>query len=160
MEIQTLLNNFATHQSFADNEIAAIRTDDACREALVDHFRTNRNRPFALALLNKFIQLRKHPENENYIAMEDLMLASFILGMHQQIEDCLKVWEAKNVDFDSFCGVDIQLVPFAGVAETIAYLSTQTGQEADKALEYVLECKKSGDFDDLEEYYKEGPWFI
>lgn len=161
MDIQTLLDNFTTHQIFSVNEILAIRTDQAFRQALVDHFRTNTNRPFAIALLNTFIKLRKHPENENYISMEDLMLASYILGLHKQVEDCLKVWEAKNVDFDSFCGVDIQLVPFAGVNETIVYLGKQTGLEADKALEYILECKKCGDFDDLEEYYQEGyPWFI
>jgi hypothetical protein len=84
----------------------------------------------------------------------------FILGMHGMVEDSLKVWEAKSVDFDTYCGLDIQLVPFAGVAETVSFLQTQRGTEAKKALEYVLACLKAGDFDNLEAYYNETPLWI
>lgn len=39
-----------------------------------------------------------------------------------QIEDCALIWEAKTLDSDSYCAVDIQLVVFAGVDVTIDYL--------------------------------------
>jgi hypothetical protein len=158
MNLQTLLQSFKTSHTFSDDAIIAIRTDDTLRADLVQHFRTQRDRPFALALLNRLIELRKDLSNE--ISMYDLMLASFLIGRHGQVEDSLKIWEAKRVDFDTFCGVDIQLVPFAGVDKTIAFLQTQADDEAKKALEYVLGCAESGDFDDLEEYYNETPWWL
>jgi hypothetical protein len=154
MNTQDLIQRFKTHHTFSDDEILAIRTDETLRADLVQYFRTHHDRPFALALLNRLIELRKDTSNE--ISMYDLMLASFLLGTHGQVEDCLKVWEAKRVDFDTYCGVDIQLVPFAGVDQTIAFLQTQTdNEEAKKALKYVLECAKCGDFDDLEAYNNE-----
>jgi len=150
MNVETLLENFKTQQTLSVDEILSIRIDETLREELVNHFRTHRDRPFALALLNKFIELREDLKNE--ISINDLMLASFILGMHGEVEDSLKVWEAKRVDFDTYCGLDIQLVPFAGVNETIAFLETQNDTEAKAALEYVTACANGGDFDELDDY--------
>ena len=158
MDTETLIENFKTRHNFADNEISAIQTDKTLRGELVNHFKVNCDRTFALALLDTFIELRKDPKNE--VSIDDLMLASFILGMHKQVEDSLKIWEAKRVDFDTYCGVDIQLVPFAGVDKTVSFLQTQNDDEAKEALKYVLACSKAGDFDDLEEYYNETPWWI
>jgi hypothetical protein len=158
MNIETLIENFKTRHYLSDDEISAIQTDRTLRGGLVNHFRINQNRTFALALLDTFIELRKDPKNE--ISVDDLMLASFILGMHGKVEDTLKVWRAKRVDFDTYCAVDIQLVPFAGVDNTISFLQRQNDDEAKEALKYVLACSKAGDFDDLREYYSETPWWI
>src|SRR5690242_4762250 len=133
MNVETLLENFNIPHSLHDDEILAIRTDEALRVELVGYFKSYRDRPFTLALLNRFIELRKDLKNE--ISNNDLMLASFLLGMHGKVEDTLKVWEAKRVDFDTYCGIDIQLVPFDGVDNTIAFLQTQTDDEAKEALE-------------------------
>ena len=158
MNVQALIENFRARNNFSDDEIAAIRTDRTLRKELVDHFRTKQDRAFALTLLNTFIELRKGENNE--ISIDDLMLASFLLGMHGQVADSLKVWQAKQVDFDTYCGIDIQLVPFAGVEETISFLKTQTGDDAKEALKHVRACSKGGDFDDLKEYYSETPWWV
>jgi hypothetical protein len=158
MDVRALIKNFETTNSFSASNILEVRTNKILRAELVNYFRNHRNRTFALALLNKFTELRKDTLNE--ISIDDLMLASFILGMHHQVEDSLKIWEAKRVDFDTYCGVDMQLVPFAGVNETIAYLQTQTDTEAQTALEYVAACARSGDFDDLEDYYSGLPWWV
>jgi phosphatidate phosphatase APP1 len=110
--------------------------------------------------LDKFIHIRQDPNGE--MPAEDLMFACYILGLHNQIEDSLKIWEAKNADFDTYCGLDIQLVPFAGVKETIEFLKEQTSDEGKKAFEYVSNSSKCGDFDDLEDYFSKEtmPWFI
>jgi hypothetical protein len=159
MNKETLILNFRTAQNFSGDEILAICTDRTLRADLIIHFRVHRDRTFALSLLDTFIELRKDSENE--ISNDDLMLASFILGMHGQVEDSLKVWEAKRVDFDTYCGVDIQLVPFAGVNKTVSFLRTQNDDEAKEALEYIVACSKAGDFDDLEKYYNnETPWWL
>ena len=158
MDTETLIQNFKTRHIFSDKDISAIQTNRALRVKLVNYFKVNTNRTFALALLDTIIELRKDPKKE--VSIDDLMLASFILGMHGQVEDSLKIWEAKRVDFDAYCGVDIQLVPFAGVDKTVSYLQTQNDHEAKEALKYVLACLKAGDFDDLEDYYNEMPWWI
>jgi len=158
MDTKTLIENFKTRHSFSDDEISAIRTDKTFRAELVNYFKVNRDRTFALALLDTFIKLRKDPKNE--VSIDHLMLGSFILGMHRQVEDSLKIWKAKRVDFDTYCGVDIQLVSFAGVDKTVFFLQTQHDDEAKEALKYVLACSEAGDFDDLEEYFNETPWWI
>jgi hypothetical protein len=55
----------------------------------------------------------------------------------------------------------VQSLVGGGVEETIRYLRDQPGDEAKKALQYLLECKSAGDFDDLkgwaswrDSYYK------
>src|SRR4051812_29908680 len=99
MTKETLIENFKTGLNFSNDEISNIQNDAALRADLIIHFRVHRDRTFALKLLDTFIELRKDLKNE--ISIEDLMLASFILGMHGQVEDSLKVWEAKRVDFDT-----------------------------------------------------------
>ncbi len=157
MTVEILLETFQKTKSISDEMVLAICSDEQTRKDLVGYFKQNQNRPFVLALLNRFIELRKSPEGEVYI--EDLMLVCLLLGMHRQIEDCLKIWEAKDTDFDTYCGVDIQLVPFMGVEQTIEYLNTQRSKEAEDALKYVRGCEKAGDFKELEEYYNT-PWFL
>jgi len=53
------------------------------------------------------------------------------------------------------------LIVYAGVEETIDYLKSQKSKESKAALEYVEECKKCGDFENIENYFSENnlPWF-
>lgn len=158
MDIGILIEKFKSTNSFSDDDLLEIRATRALRLDLIEYFKVGKDRHFALSLLDKFIELRKDPKNE--ISIDDLMLAGFIVGMHKHVEDSLKIWEAKRVDFDAYCGVDIQLLPFAGVEQTIIYLKTQTGTEAKEALAYVTACADGGDFDELEGYYNSLPWWV
>ncbi|MEP6845037.1 MAG: hypothetical protein ABI861_03510 [Panacibacter sp.] len=160
MDIKTILENFYKDKTISEVEINTIKNDNKLRIELANYFRQNKDRDFALCLLDTFISIRQQPNGE--MPAENLMLACYILGLHNQVEDCLKIWEAKNADFDTYCGLDIQLVPFAGVKETIEFLKGQTTIEGEKAFNYVSECSKCGDFDSLEEYFSKDalPWFI
>ncbi len=159
--MSTILQHFHTENTISDEVVSLIIEDDNnLRSKLIYHFYVNKDRDFAISLLDKFISIRKNPAGE--MPAENLMLACYILGQHQQIEDCLKIWEAKNIDFDTYCGLDIQLVPFTGVLETITYLEEQNSPESIKALKYVKGCYECGDFDNLDEYFSKNklPWFI
>lgn len=160
MTIKTILENFHKDTTISDETIDSIQNDNELRIAFVNHFREHKDREFSLALLNAFIAVRQDPSGE--MPDENLMFACYILGLHNQIEDSLKIWEAKNADFDTYCGLDIQLVPFAGVKETIDFLKNQTTEEGKKAFDYVSECSKCGDFDSLDEYFSKEtlPWWI
>lgn len=160
MTIEKILENFHKAKTISDETIDSIQNDNELRIAFVNHFRQHKDREFVLALLDTFISIRQDPNGE--MPAENLMFACYIVGLHNQIEDSLKIWEAKNADFDTYCGLDIQLVPFAGVKETIEFLSKQTNEEGKKAFEYVNKCSQCGDFDDLEEYFSKDalPWWI
>jgi hypothetical protein len=159
MTINTILKTFNKDKIISDKIIDSIKNDRELRIAFINYFRQNKNREFALALLDKFISIRQDPNSK--MPAENLMFACYILGLHNNIEDSLKIWEAKNTDFDTYCGLDIQLVPFFGVKETIEFLSKQTTKEGKKAFEYVNKCSECGDFDDLEKYFAKEtlPWW-
>lgn len=160
MDVKTILENYHKDEIISEDLVNSIQNNNELRKDLVFHFRRNKDKGFALKLLETFITIRQQPNGN--ITAEDLMLSCYILGLHNQIEDCLKIWEAKNTDFDTYCGLDIQLVPFAGVDQTIEFLKGQSTPEGKKAFNYISECSKCGDFDNLEEYYSNDhlPWFV
>ena len=163
MTIKEILDGFHEENAITTEIIKAIQNDNALRVNLVNYFRLNQNREFALALLNKFISIRISANNEELsngiMPIEDLMLSCYILTLHNHVADSLSIWAAKWADFDTYCGLDGQLIVFAGVKETIAFLKQQTTDEANKALQYLINY---GDFDDLEEYYSPDqlPYYI
>jgi uncharacterized protein (UPF0335 family) len=160
MDIKTILENFHRNNIIDKETICAIQNKGELRIDLINYFRNSKGRIFATQLLETFVTIRKQPNGE--MSAEDLMIACYVLGLHNNIEDCLKIWDAKSADFDTYCGLDIQLIAFAGVNETINFLKMQTTEEGEKAFYYVSECNNSGDFDDLENYFskEELPWFI
>ncbi|MBB6129537.1 hypothetical protein [Mucilaginibacter lappiensis] len=160
MNIDTILYDFHQTNCIGEETVNHINTDQDLRTRLLNYFRQKQDRAFALNLLDTFIGIRKQPRNN--MPAEDLMLACYILGLHGQIEDCLKIWEAKSIDFDTHCGLDIQLVMFGGVNETINFLAAQTTDPAQEALKYIKRCSACGDFDGLAEYFspQTEPWFI
>ena len=158
MQTEEIINELKQLGDLSLETIQEIEENRILRLELVQYFDNNGNREFVLEFLTLLIKLRQNPDIG--ISGDSLMLACYILGKHNKIEDCLKVWEAKRIDFDTFCYVDIQLVAFAGVQETIEYLKIQTSEEAKQALKYVVECSEAGDFEDLETYFNEIPWFV
>ncbi|MDQ8015152.1 MAG: hypothetical protein REI96_22085 [Flavobacterium nitrogenifigens] len=163
MSIDNFLYELENSKTLSVETIDFIQTDDEVGRLLVNHFKKNKNRDLALKLLERFSEIRNQPYPNGYdIGIEALMLSAYILGLHQNIEDCLKIWNTKTIDFDTFCGFDIQLVVFAGVTNTIDYLKTLNSNESEDALKYIEECKISGDFNGIEIYFSENqsPWFI
>lgn len=63
------------------------------------------------------------------------------------VEDSLLIWKAKSCNWDSMCGLDVQLLCGAGQAVTKEWLRLSTLPEALKALAYLEECEQCGDFD-------------
>lgn len=160
MDISTILLNFGKDKIITEELIKAIQNDQAFRIAMLTYFRQHKDRTFATHLLGTFISIRKQPKG--FMPADYLMLACYILGLHNHVEDSLMIWKAKIADFDTYCGLDIQLIVFAGVQETIQFLSEQHTEEGKEAFKYVSGCYESGDFDDIETYFSAEtiPWFI
>lgn len=151
MNFTEALKYYKQTREITNETILSFRDSDLFRSDLHNHFRENSNRGFALTLLENLIVKRK---DQNFgIGIEELMLASYILGFHMHVEDSLKIWEAKEIDFDTHCGMDIQLIPFAGVEETLEFLANSNSQLASDAYDYVKGCEEGGDFDELGNYF-------
>ena len=160
MNLQEIIKVFDETLEIGPEAIIEFQTNDELRKNLLGYFGSNENRKFALGLLNEFSKLRR---SENGIAsIEDLMLASYVLGQHKHIEDSFEIWKVKCIDFDTYCGVDVQLVVFMGVNKTKVYFETVGCTEANSALEYISKCDECGDFDNLDEYFSQNklPWFV
>ena len=160
MDVKTILENFHREKNIRQDVIDAIESDRELRVEFVNYFRNNNDREFVLHLLDKMTSIRKADANK--LSGDSLMFACYILGFHNQVDDCIKIWDAKATDFDTYCYIDIQLVPFAGVEETISFLKQQNTDKAKKVLEHIEACHKAGDFDNLDEYYSKDnlPWWV
>ncbi|UUC44079.1 hypothetical protein [Flavobacterium cerinum] len=160
MTANQIIQELKENNTISRETILEIEKHALVGQELVRYFKENKNREWALQLLRRAVEIRNEPYPKGYdIGTGTLMLAGYIVGLHQQIEDCLEIWKAKTVDFDTFCGFDIQLVVFGGVANTIAYLKQQNAEDAVK---YITECDESGDFDTLDQYFNPDgmPYYI
>jgi hypothetical protein len=63
------------------------------------------------------------------------------------IEDTLLIWKAKCQDFDSMCGLGVQLLCGAGLQPTKAFLAAANSAASQAALAYIEKCEGAGDFD-------------
>jgi hypothetical protein len=160
MNFKEVLTEFQNDKTIRDEFVESIEENRQLRIELIDYFKANQDRDFVIHLLDKMVAFRRQ-ENKGMTG-DSIMLACYLLGLHKNVEDCLKIWNAKTTDFDTYCYVDIQLVPFAGLDKTIDYLKDSSSKEAEDALKYVLDCKKSGDFDELDSYYTKDslPWYV
>ncbi|MBN8671129.1 MAG: hypothetical protein J0L80_10620 [Chitinophagales bacterium] len=164
MNTEEIIEELSSTKNLTIRTIEEIEENSTLRHEMIQYFEKNKNREFALAFLNILAELRKNfrwdiPE-DICISGDSLMLGCYILGMHGRIEDCIEIWKVKTIDFDTYCYIDIQLVPFLGIEETMEYLKKDTSEYASDALKYITECLEAGDFNNLELYYKQTPWFV
>lgn len=157
MDFVKIINETLAAKDLSATFIEHFENDSAFRKRILEHIEKHPNRAFTLRLLDRLTQKRRNGEG---ISGDSLMLAAFMLGKHGHIEDCVAIWNAKSVDFDAYCYVDIQLVVFGGVSATLAYLETVPSETTKQMKEYILECNKGGDFNNLETYFSTTPWFL
>jgi hypothetical protein len=160
MNIPIILADFEKNQGISQSVMDSIQQDEVLRIELQNYFRNFPNHQFALSLLQAFITLRQ--TKHSALPIEDLMYAAYLLGLHQQIEDCLKIWEAKNLDFDTYAGLDIELMLFGGVDATLNFLELHPEPAAQKAQQYILKLVDTVQFDNLNDYFslKLIPWYV
>jgi len=160
MTLNQIVEDYTATQLINPEIIEDLENNKNLRTFIVIHFRTHKNRLFACALLQKITEMRK--PNGSDVSGNTIMLGCYILGMHNDVKDCIAIWNAKNVDFDAYCYVDIQLALFAGINKTIEYLDTVTTDDAVRALKYIKQCKAAGDLDAIDSYFnpQNMPWFV
>jgi len=161
MNFEKIVTWFSAESTLPNEQVNSILTDDGLRSYAVKYLRQNPNREFAKAILEKVLRKRRNQDFEMG-TNDNIMFSCYLVGLHINVEDSLIVWQAKNVDFDAYCGVDVQLLAFAGVDNTLKYLKALDTEESRKAIDYIVKSKEAGDFDDIESYFSEEqqPWWI
>lgn len=84
--------------------------------------------------------------------LDSIQLCSFMMFQLAHVEDVPLLWQAKQANYDTLLGLDIQLLVGAGVEETLHYLQQVSEGWAVEAASYIQQCQAGGDFEDLEEY--------
>jgi hypothetical protein len=83
---------------------------------------------------------------------ENLYWAAFLLSLVAHVEDVHQLWRAKRLNYDTWCGFDVQFLVGAGVSRTLSYLQSLREEWASDALAYLEKCQQAGDFADLEQH--------
>jgi hypothetical protein len=83
---------------------------------------------------------------------ENLYWAGFLLSTVAHVEDVRLLWKAKTLDFDTWCGFDVQFLVGAGVSLTLSYLHSVPEEWASAAWAHLQQCQQAGDFADLEQH--------
>jgi hypothetical protein len=146
-DIKRIIQRFQKKKSIEDLDFQDFLEEFGARlkGGLLQYFIENKNPELARYLLKKGIEERK--KDVIIVFIEDLSLFSYILAQHKQQEDVLLIWQAKNADFDTWCGFDGDLLCFMGVQHTLDYLKNITTQNVLEVYDYVKEYNQ-GDVDD------------
>ncbi len=96
-------------------------------------------------LLEDEIEREKRNESGYEEMLLTLCLQLFSLGV---VDDALLIWKAKQINFDTHCGLDVQFLCGAGLAATKEYLLKSEDLSAADALEYLTKCEQTRDFED------------
>ncbi len=120
---------------------------------LYAYYRQQPNIAFARTLLLELSNRYVRAYSQGGATTEGLRLAGYLIGLHQDVRDSLLLWRTKTLTFDTACEFDVQLVVFAGIHQTLAYLQTLPDPEAAEAVEYLQGCQASGAFADLADYF-------
>jgi hypothetical protein len=76
--------------------------------------------------------------NENREDNEYLKTLCILLYTYGIVEDTLIIWKVKNIDYDTGCYIDGELLVGAGLEETITYLRRINTSESKEELDYLM----------------------
>jgi hypothetical protein len=107
------------------------------------------DRPLARHLLK--LDIESHRDEDAGMS-DELRLSALLLYKIGNVEDAPLLWEAKSVNFDTYCGLDVQFLVGAGVEKTLSYLRGIGGEQALEAAQYIEGCRDAGDFNNLESH--------
>ena len=114
---------------------------------------TEPDREFVRYLTNLYIKAHYGMVTESWQnGLDPFRLCGLMLFKLGNVEDSFLLWQIKELDFDTFCGLDIQLLVGAGVDKTIGYLKNLAEESALRAVDYIQKCRITGDFDNLGRY--------
>jgi hypothetical protein len=137
------------------NILSLIETDEHFRCAVCEELNktvAESDRALARHILKLYIESHR---GDKWGMSDEIRLSAFLLYKIGNVEDVPLLWKAKEANFDTFCGLDIQLLVGAGVEETLAYLKGLSDKDSLAAAIYITECRDAGDFKYIHGYAEE-----
>lgn len=83
---------------------------------------TAADRDLVLYITNLYVNFYKEPNGFDYEFNDPFRMCGLLLYKIANVEDSLLLWQIKEIDMDTGCGLETQMLTGAGVDETIAYL--------------------------------------
>jgi hypothetical protein len=160
MEVSNFLKEFSDNEKRLSPEMKALISNASFRENLYTAIHSNFRKDFRCLLqdlLNEEIIYRaKEDDTEDNDGRysENLYWCGLLLYKVGAADDVNILWKAKNINFDTFCAFDIQFLIGAGLDKTIEYLQSKADEDSKNVLQYIIECKDSGDFSYMKTWYE------
>lgn len=83
------------------------------------------------------------PYGQDTLLMKLCCVQLFNAGL---VTDVLDIWRARESGWDAHHSSDVQLLCGAGLDTTKEYLSAEGSEATSKALRYLVDCERAGDF--------------
>lgn len=113
------------------------------------------DRDLARYITKLYIKFYQDSNGLDYDWLDPFRLCGLLLYKIGNVEDSVLLWQVKELDFDTACGLEVQMLTGAGVDETISYLRSLGNESTLKAAE-LIEANRDNfpkDFVDVWETY-------
>lgn len=158
METNNFLAEYLINKNRLLPEMKEMIKNPSFRASLYKELNTSFDRKYHSLLCEllkeEMIYRANEDEDDGGEYFEGIYWCSLFLYKIGKVEDVNILWKAKNIDFDTFCGFDVQFLVGAGVDKTIEYLQSKTDEDSKKALDCILKCKNADDFSYLDKWYE------
>ncbi|NWK57815.1 hypothetical protein HW115_19505 [Verrucomicrobiaceae bacterium N1E253] len=76
--------------------------------------------------------------NDDYY--ENIYLCVFLLTRLEKVEDVFHIWQVKHLNMDVGSIIDVYFLVGGGIDATLAYLTADKSEVADKIIQYILDA--------------------
>lgn len=138
--LTNLLSVYNKEKSLNEEQLISLYQAPLNKE-IISYLQQHPNREFAIYFMKDAIKRRLG--NKDFSDGEYLAYAAYLLAIHKNPEDSLLIWEAKEIDFDIYCFLDIELCLGAGLDNTLSYLKNSSHINSKSLFDYITECLNS-----------------
>lgn len=153
MSIDDLIKQVIDDKDDNNKQLDTLLNDNYIRKGVYIELH-NKLMPIHKKIVRKLLQIEiMQREEDLYEDYEMFYWCIFLLSRLGDTSDVEIIWKAKYLDFDASLGVDAQFLIGAGLENTLEYLKNKNNDEAIEIMNYILECKGEGYFDNLQDWY-------
>ncbi len=149
--ILNLIKEFETTGEVKNSEFEKLLiNNEEKRKEIVDFIKNYTHESFSRYLLKKAIAYRKGKIGTCGCMCEDLLMFSFFVSKNGTAIDFDLIMEAKNTDFDTWCGFDGEMIFYTfGFEKTRAYLKQNIDKFSENTVDYFLDFTEEYLYNDI-----------
>lgn len=153
MNIDDLIKQVTDDEDDNNKQLDNLLNDNHIRKAIYIELH-NKLMPIHKKIVRKLLKIEiMEREEDLYEDYEMFYWCIFLLSRLGDASDVEIIWKAKCLDFDALIGVDAQFLIGGGLENTLEYLKNKNNDEAIEIMNYILERKDEGYFENLQDWY-------